>query len=103
MTDRRRWLALGFVIAVSAFFHGAVLLTQPIEPGPDAPSYTVPARELLQHHRFDGPGLIVYAYPLAGRGGPGPGTPGPPGHPPLFPGVPPVGLPARAPGRVSPF
>jgi len=96
VTDRQRWLALGFVIAVSAFFHGAVLLTRPIEPGADASSYTVPARELLRHHRFDGPGLIVYAYPLPERERPGPETLRTPGYPLFLAAILALGLPLEA-------
>ncbi|HEV2719081.1 MAG TPA: glycosyltransferase family 39 protein, partial [Thermoanaerobaculia bacterium] len=95
MTDGKRWLALGFVLAAAAFFHGAVL-TRPIEPGADAPSYTVPALELLQHHRFDGPGLIVYAYPLANRERPGPETLRTPGYPLFLAAILALGLPLEA-------
>src|SRR6476659_7963217 len=78
--DRNGWLALGFVVAVSAFFHADVL-RRPTDPGADAPSYGVPALQLLRHPRFYGPDPVVYAFQLPGGDRFGPETWRVPGYP----------------------
>ena len=67
MSDKWRWAALGFVVAVSAFFHGVVIVNRPIGIDPDAPSYIRPAVEIVRHHRFYGSNPLTYAFQQPGN------------------------------------
>jgi 4-amino-4-deoxy-L-arabinose transferase-like glycosyltransferase len=81
VSERWRWAALGFVVAVSAFFHGTMLLTRPVVVDLDAPSYIAPAVEMIRHHRFWGWNPLAYAFPQPGTAPLGPETIRTPGYP----------------------
>jgi 4-amino-4-deoxy-L-arabinose transferase-like glycosyltransferase len=93
VSERWRWAALGFVVAVSAFFHGAVLLNRPVVIDPDAPSYIRPALEIVRHHRFYGSNPLVYAFPQPGNKRLGPETIRTPGYPLFLGAIVALGLP----------
>ena len=96
MSDRSRLLALGFVVAVSAFFNATA--DRPLCPAcdPDAPSYIRPALELVQHHRFYGSDPLANAFSRPGRERSGPETIRTPGYPLFLAAIIALGLPLAA-------
>ena len=96
MSDRARWLALGFVVAVSAFFNAAVFLTEPVQVTYDSATYILPADELVRHHVFSGQDPIVYGIAFPGNERIGPDTMRTPGYPLFLAAILALGLPLTA-------
>jgi 4-amino-4-deoxy-L-arabinose transferase-like glycosyltransferase len=94
MRDPARWLALGFVVAVSAFFNG-VSMTGPEGLQPDAVSYIRPAYELARHHAFRGSNPLTYAFQQPGNDRIGPDTIRTPGYPLFLAAIIVAGLPLK--------
>src|SRR6266568_896091 len=80
-SGRMRWLALAFVVAVAALFHGAHLATTGVVFNGDANTYIRPAEELLRTHEFRGMNPIANSFSPPGNDRGGPETVRTPGYP----------------------
>src|SRR6185436_7907186 len=89
-----RWLALAFVVAVAALFHGS-FVSVPVRFNGDAATYIRPAEELARNHRFYGPNPMANSLFRSPERG-GPETIRTPGYPLFLAAILALGLPLAA-------